>query len=490
MSKLKVLVVSAEVAPFAKVGGLADVAGALPKALKAMGHDVRVAMPGYKMVMDNYPTKPALKSLTVPLGWRQVQCSVRQTSIGKDISVYLISAPYFDKSVDSKTVYVSGSEPYAFFAKAVLDMLRAMDWKPDVIHCNDWHTGLLPVYKSVIYPNDPVVGDSSCVFTIHNLAYQGEFDASVLPDYGLPEWLFAMDKVECYGSANFLKAGIVFSDLVSTVSPTYADEIKTPEYGCRLEGLLRHMSTHGKLRGILNGIDYEEFDPATDKRIPYHFSLEDMNGKAKDKKELQKTMGLPMDPKVPVMGLVSRLADQKGLDLIKSAANKMMSMGIQFVVLGTGDAKYEKFFAKLQKDHPTQVKANIGFDAGLAQLIYAGSDMFLMPSRFEPCGLGQLIALRYGTIPIVRATGGLADTIVDYGKSESNGFVFTEYTHKALSEVTKRAVEVYGKKSAWKKLARTALAGNFSWGSAAGQYADLYRDALSAHDPVEYANAA
>ena len=490
MSKLKVLIVSAEVSPFAKVGGLADVVGALPKALKAMGHDVRVAMPGYKMVSDNYKTKTALKSLTVPLGWRSIECSVKQTSIGKDIPIYLISAPYFDRSVDSKTVYVSGSEPYAFFAKAVLDMLRAMDWRPDVIHCNDWHTGLLPVYKSVIYPNDPVVGDASCVFTIHNLAYQGEFDASILPDYGLPEWLFAMDKVEAYGSVNFLKAGIVFSDLVSAVSPTYSHEIMTEEYGCQLEGLLSHMSAQGRLRGILNGIDYEEFNPAIDERIPHNYSLDDMSGKAKDKKELQRAMGLPMEPKVPVMGLVSRLADQKGLDLLKSAATKMLGMGIQLVVLGTGDATYEKFFARLEKGFPTQVKASIGFDAKLAQLIYAGSDMFLMPSRFEPCGLGQLIALRYGTIPIVRATGGLADTIVDYGEPTSNGFVFTEYTHKALSDAVKRAVETYGKKSEWKKLVQTALTSDFSWESAAGHYVELYRDAVSVHEPVEYANAA
>lgn len=490
MSKLKVLVVSAEVSPFAKVGGLADVAGALPKALKAMGHDVRVAMPGYKMVMDNHPTKPMLKNLTVPLGWRQVECSIRQTSIGKDIPVYLISAPYFDDSVDSKTVYVSGSEPYAFFAKAVLEMLRAMDWKPDVIHCNDWHTGLLPVYRSTIFPDDPVVGDASCVFTIHNLAYQGEFDPSVLPDYGLPERLYTMDKLECYGRVNFLKAGIIFSDLVSTVSPTYANEIKTEEYGCRLEGLLSHISRLGRLRGILNGIDYEEFDPAADKRIPHNYGIEDMSGKAKNKKELQKRMGLSVDSKSPVVGMVSRLADQKGLDLIKSAAPKMLNMGIHLVVLGTGEAKYEKLFARLEKGFPTQVKANIGFDAKLAQLIYAGSDMFLMPSRFEPCGLGQLIALRYGTIPIVRATGGLADTIVDYGSAQSNGFVFSEYTHRALSEATRRAVEVYGRKPEWKKLVRTALTSDFSWESAAGQYADLYADAVSARNPVAYANAA
>ncbi|MCX6375436.1 MAG: glycogen synthase GlgA [Armatimonadetes bacterium] len=483
--KLKILVVSAEVAPFAKVGGLADVAGALPKALKAMGHDVRVAMPGYKMIEANpaYDVKDAVKSLKVPLGDKTIKCSIKQTKIGKNIPVYLVSAPYFAKSVDSKTVYVQGSEPYAFFARAVLEMLRAMKptWTPDVIHCNDWHTGLLPVYKSVLYADDPILGDAACVFTIHNLAYQGEFDFSILAEYGLPELLYTMDKLECYGKVNFLKAGIVFSDLVSTVSPTYSCEIRTCDYGCRLEGLLCYMERLGRLRGILNGIDYEEFDPATDNRIKHNFSLEDMRGKAKNKRDLQSQMGLPTDAKAPVIGLVSRLADQKGLDLIKAAMSKMMKLGVQFVVLGTGDQVYEKFFASLESKHPDQVKANIGFDVNLAQLIYAGSDMFLMPSRFEPCGLGQLIALRYGTIPIVRATGGLADTIVDYSRDnpKSNGFAFTEYSPSALLSAVKRAVETYQNRAEWESLVRTALASDFSWRSSAGCYVEFYQDAAA-----------
>lgn len=482
--KLKILVVSAEVAPFAKVGGLADVAGALPKALKAMGHDVRVAMPGYKMIEANpaYSVKDAVKSLKVPLGDKTVKCSIKHTKIGKNIPVYLVSAPYFAKSVDSKTVYVQGSEPYAFFARAVLEMLRSMKptWTPDVIHCNDWHTGLLPVYKSVLYADDPVLGDAACVFTIHNLAYQGEFDFSILSEYGLPESLYTMDKLECYGKVNFLKAGIVYSDLVSTVSPTYSCEIRTCDYGCRLEGLLCYMDGLGRLRGILNGIDYEEFDPATDPRIKHNYGLADVRGKAKNKRDLQSQMGLPTSAKAPVIGLVSRLADQKGLDLIKAAMTKMMKLGVQFVVLGTGDQVYEKFFASLESNHPDQVKANIGFDVNLAQLIYAGSDMFLMPSRFEPCGLGQLIALRYGTIPVVRATGGLADTIVDYSSEnpKSNGFAFAEYSPSALLSTVKRAVEVYGNKSEWESLVRRALACDFSWRSSAGSYVEFYQDAL------------
>jgi len=380
-------------------------------------------------------------------------------------------------------VYVPGSEPYAFFSRAVLEMLCAHPaWKPDIIHCNDWHTGLVPVFKEVFYADSPALRQAACVFTIHNLAYQGEFDFSVLAEYGLPESLYTMDKLECYGRVNFLKAGIVFSDMVSTVSPTYCREIQTCEYGCRLEGLLSYIHGLGRLRGILNGIDYEEFDPAADKRIPFNYSLDDISGKAKDKKELQKRMGLPTDAGIPVMGLISRLADQKGLDLIKSAMPKIMKLGVQFVLLGTGDPAYEKYFARLETKHPAQVKANIGFDAKLAQLIYAGSDMFLMPSRFEPCGLGQLISLRYGTIPIVRATGGLADTITDYrpGDPQSNGFSFAEYAPSALLNAVKRAVALYHDGEGWDMLVRTALASDFSWRASAGKYVDFYRDALSA----------
>lgn len=485
--KLKILLVSAEVAPFAKVGGLADVAGALPKALKGMGHDVRVAMPCYKMIETNaaYDVTTKMKSLNVPLGWRNVESSVKQTKIGADIPVYLISAPYFENSVDSRSVYVSGSEPYAFFARAVLEMVRNMkpEWRPDVIHCNDWHTGFLPVFKDLMYADDPVVSKAGCVFTIHNLAYQGEFDKGILPDYGLPESLFSMDKVECYGSVNFLKAGIVFSDLVTTVSPTYSHEIQTSEYGCRLEGLLGYVQQLNKLQGILNGIDYEEFNPSTDKRIRFSYGSDDMSGKVNNKAILQSDMGLPIEAKVPVIGLVSRLADQKGLDLIKAASAKLMKLGVQLVVLGSGDAMYEKFFAELEAKHPDQVRVKIGFDAKLAQQIYAGCDMFLMPSRFEPCGLGQLIALRYGTIPIVRATGGLADTIVNHEKSNSasNGFVFSEYTPEALVSTAKKAVKVFSDKEEWATLVQRAMSCDFSWGASAGKYVAYYKEAMVNH---------
>ncbi|MDI6827526.1 MAG: glycogen synthase GlgA [Armatimonadota bacterium] len=482
---LKVLFVSAEVSPFAKVGGLADVAGSLPKALKAMGNDVRIVMPGYKMVENNpaYAISNRIEHMNVMLGWRNIDVSIKETTLGNGVRVYLVCAPYFEHCLDSKSIYIPGSEPYAFFAKATLDAIRAMKptWKPDIIHCNDWHTGMLPVYRSVYYDNDPILSQAATVFTIHNLAYQGEFDASILPDYGLPESLFTMDKLECYGKVNFLKAGLVFSDMVTTVSPTYSCEIQTCEYGCRLEGLLSYLNSLGRLRGILNGIDYEEFDPATDKRIRFNYSASNPEGKAKNKAELQSEMGLPMDPNIPLIGLVSRLADQKGLDLIKGAASRIMKLGVQLVVLGIGDRKYEKFLTQLEEKYPSQVKANIGFDAKLAQRIYAGCDMFLMPSRFEPCGLGQLISLRYGTIPIVRCTGGLADTITSYEPSNpnSNGFCFSEYSPSALLGAIKQAVEVYKDKAEWDKLVRRALSSDYSWNTSAKKYVELYWEAVS-----------
>jgi starch synthase len=484
--KLKVLFVSAEVSPLAKVGGLADVAGALPKALTSMGHDVRIVMPGYKMIEDNpnYQIKTKVKDLQVPLGGRMVSGSVKQTALG-DVPVYLISAPYFEEYVDSRSVYVPGSEPYAFFSRAVLEMLSTMKpaWKPDVIHCNDWHTGMLPVYKSVLYSHDAAISRAAGVFTVHNLAYQGEFDYTVLDESGLPGWLYTMDKLECYGRVNFLKAGMVFSDLVSTVSPTYACEIQTDEYGCRLQGLLAYMNDLGRLKGILNGIDYDEFDPACDGRICSNYCHADTRGKTKNKRALQKAMGLPFAPEVPVIGLVSRLADQKGLDLIYGSASKLMKLGLQLVVLGTGDQRYEEFFSELERKYPEQVKANIGFDMKLAQQIYAGSDMFLMPSRFEPCGLGQLISLRYGTIPIVRKTGGLADTIVDHSAKnpDSNGFVFTDYTPAALMKAVRRAVETFGDKKEWKRIVSTALCSDYSWSAQAEKYVDLYHEAMEIH---------
>jgi starch synthase len=485
--KLKILIVSAEVAPFAKVGGLADVAGALPKALRALGHDVRVVMPCYKMIEANprYAVQELLSPFPVPIREGHTeQAWVRQTRIGNDIPVYLIAhGSHFTEATESKKVYTLEPDPYFIFDRAVCEFVPRLSpaWRPDVIHCNDWHTGLVPVYLDTFYADHPTWADAARLFTIHNLAYPGEYPFETLRAAGLPDRLFSFDKLEMYGNMSFMKGGLVYSDRVNTVSETYAREIQTPEYGCRIEGLLRHIASQGRLSGIVNGIDYEEYNPATDPRIPAHFSVVDTRGKAECKAALQAECGLPKS-KAAVIGLISRLADQKGFDLIHEIADRAMKLPVQLIVLGTGEPQYEDFFRALQARYPKKVSAHIGFNADLAQRIYAGSDMFLMPSRFEPCGLGQLMSLRYGTIPVVRATGGLADTVVDFhaAKGKGNGFVFAEYDAAALLHTVERAVETFGDKAAWASLVATAMRSDYSWTSSARKYIALYRQAQSA----------
>jgi starch synthase len=485
--KLKILIVSAEVAPFAKVGGLADVAGALPKALRALGHDVRVAMPSYKMIEadSRYAVGDLLPPFPVPTSDGQAERAwVRQTRIGTDIPVYLIAHDrHFTEATESKKVYTLEPEPYVFFDRAIAEFVPRISpaWRPDVIHCNDWHTGLVPVYLETFYSCHPTWADTARVFTIHNLAYPGEYSREVLHAAGLPNSLFTFDKLEFYGNMSFMKGGLVYADMVNTVSRTYAQEIQTVEYGCRMEGLLQHVASSGRLAGIINGIDYEEYNPATDPRIPAHFSVVDPAGKAKCKTALQAECGLPKS-KAAVIGLISRLADQKGFDLISAIADQMLKLPVQLVVLGTGEPRYEEFFRDLQTRYPKKVSAHIGFNADLAQRIYAGSDMFLMPSRFEPCGLGQLMSLRYGTIPIVRSTGGLADTVTDFNarKGKGNGFAFAEYDAAALLRTVQRAVEAFGDTAAWEILMTAAMRSDYSWTSSARKYIDLYRRAQAA----------
>jgi starch synthase len=485
--KLKILIVAAEVAPFAKVGGLADVAGALPKALRALGHDVRVVMPCYRMIEENpkCAVEDLLPAFPVPIHADLTeQARIRQTCIGKDVPVYLIAGDRcFAEANESKKVYSLAPDPYVFFDRAVCEFIPRLStaWDPDIVHCNDWHTGLTPVYLDTLYRDHPTWAGAARVFTIHNLAYQGDFDYDVFRRTGLPDHLFAYDKLEFYGRMSFMKGGLVFSHMVNTVSQTYAQEIQTPEYGCRLEGLLQYLASQGRLTGIVNGIDYEEYDPASDPRIPAHFSAEKPEGKAHCKSALQAECSLPAKQEVALIGLISRLADQKGFDLIRAIAEPMLKLPVQFVLLGTGDPQYETYFRDLARKFPKKVKAHIGFDADLAQRVYAGSDMFLMPSRFEPCGLGQLMSLRYGTIPIVRATGGLADTILDYNRSpkKGNGFAFDEYSADALLQTVKRAVGTFADKARWAALVSRALQSDFSWTSSARKYVELYRQALT-----------
>ena len=536
---MRILILAAEVAPFAKVGGLADVAGALPKALRALGHDVRVAMPCYKMIETDpkYHVQDALQEYPVPIRPGLVETAfVKQTSIplsieiqrvaeapaglsssmdvdangtGQDsIPVYLIGSPlpsadapdnafpearrsgYFQDATRSQKVYTLESDPYIFFCRAALEMLTRLEpaWTPDVLHCNDWHTGLIPLYAREFYRENPAIRNAATVFTIHNLAYQGNFDRDSWYKTGLPDDLFSVDGLEFYGQWTFLKGAVQFADQVNTVSENYAREIQTPEYGCGLDGLMRFKAQDGRLSGIINGIDYEEHDPAADPRLPHPFSMDVPGGKAQCKQALQAHFGLPQKEDAPLIGLISRLADQKGLDLIHQVAEQMLALPVQFVLLGTGDPFYEAYFRDLQTRFPDQVRACIAFDIDLAQRLYAASDLFLMPSRFEPCGLGQMFALRYGAVPIVRATGGLADTVHDFEwdlRPNGNGFVFSDYSSEALLTTVQRAVHTWQNPAARKRLLMCALASDFSWHKSARKYAELYTQAANAHHAAQ-----
>lgn len=481
---MNILVVSAEASPLAKVGGLADVAGALPKEFAELGHDARLVMPAYPMIVNDpkYNVETVIEHFEVPVGENRFSAFVKKTEVG-GVTVFLVgSDQFFQEATESKKIYVPGAEPYVFFSRAVLEFVKCYEWqwKPNVIHCNDWHTGLVSVYLKTVLAQDPQLSGIGTVFTIHNLAYQGEFDRSILGWAGLPDYLYNMNQLEAYGNVNFLKGGLVFSDLVNTVSEKYAQEIQTPEYGARLEGLLQEVASKGRLRGILNGLDYHEFNSMTDRRIRHNYGAGDVAGKRVNKVDLQKEVGLPESPDKLVFGLISRLVDQKGLDLLKDIMPRLMRFDVQFVLLGSGDPIYEAYFEKVQKSHPDKMHTRIGFDANLAQKIYAGCDIFLMPSRFEPCGLGQMISLRYGTVPVVRATGGLADTIEEFDPKDQtgNGFVFTDYDSGAFFDAVKRSISTYRAPAAWEALVNNAMACDFSCRKCASEYIKFYQEAI------------
>ncbi|MCS7272696.1 MAG: glycogen synthase GlgA [Fimbriimonadales bacterium] len=480
----RVLVVSAEVAPLAKVGGLADVAGALPKALYALGHDVRILMPAYPMVESDARWQVELLAefeVCIHPNWCE-RVQVKQLRLPSGVPVYLLRVgEWFAEASESTKIYAVSPRAYVAFCRAAVEWLaRFSDWTPEVVHCNDWHTALIPVYLRVL--RSERTAEIATVFTIHNLAYQGVFEREFFGELGLPEYLFDVEGLEFYGKVNLMKGALLYSDRINTVSPTYAVEIQTPEYGERLEGLLRRLADERRLMGILNGIDYEEWNPATDPYIPARYSADDLSGKAVCKVELQKACGWQPAPDKPLIGLVSRLTDQKGLDLLKALGAKFLQLPMQFVLLGTGDPAYERYFRAWHRRHRVKVHATIGFDNAWAHQIYAGADMFLMPSRFEPCGLGQMISLRYGTIPIVRQTGGLADSIAPYDavQGTGNGFVFREYTPAALYEAVQRALATYQDQRAWRALVQRVMRQDWSWARSARAYVDLYAEALAA----------
>ncbi|RCX13471.1 starch synthase [Anaerobacterium chartisolvens] len=474
MENMRVLLASSEAVPFAKTGGLADVAGSLPPALKKLGQDIRLIIPKYKCIASEYTGKmEKLGEIMVNVGWRRQYCGVFKL-VHNEVTVYFIDNEYYFKR-DGLYGYFDQAEQFVFFCKAIIEVLPMIGFKPDVIHCNDWQTAIIPLLLKDHYKRFPFYASIKTLFTIHNLSYQGVFPEQVLPDLTGISWeYFNQWGVEFYGGVNFMKAGLAFADMLSTVSTTYVQEIKGDFFGENLNGVLN--SRASSLYGILNGIDTIENDPATDGRLFANYDVNNLEGKYINKRMLQQSLGLEEDPEMPVISVISRLVDQKGFDLIACVLNDMLQMDIQIVVLGTGEYKYEEMFKNTSAAFPRKVSANIRYDSTLAQRIYAGSDMFLMPSLFEPCGLGQLFSMRYGTVPIVRETGGLNDTVKAYQEStgEGNGFTFANYNAHDMLYTIRRAVSFYHNKQVWNKLITKCMSQDYSWDKSASQYVELY----------------
>ena len=491
MSKpLNVLFLSSEVDPFAKTGGLADVSSALPQAIKELGHEIRIMMPRYRFISERrYKLHDIirLKEIPIPVGKAVEQGNVKSSFISnlkEKVQVYFLDNPnYFGRdgiyqSPVGRKDYKDNDERFIFFCRGVLETLKRLGWQPDIIHCNDWQTGLVPAYLKTIYSHDSFLKPIKTVFTIHNMAYQGAFTAETFHKSGLPKELYHVDGVEAYGKFNFLKIGLFFSDSINTVSRRYAEEISSSdEFGAGLTGLLAKRKKD--LHGILNGIDYHVWNPATDDLIYRKYDAKSLDAKLDNKRALVAKFNLPFKETTPVFGAISRLVDQKGFDLVLDALEEMLKMGAQFILLGDGDKTTEKHFETMQKKHPQQMGVFFGFDKELAHLIEAGSDLFIMPSKYEPCGLNQMYSMRYGTVPVVRATGGLDDTVEDYsGNGKGTGFKFEKYDAKELLKAIQRALKVYQQPDEWKKIMRNGMSKDFSWEHSAKQYVNLYKELL------------
>ena len=467
---------ASECVPFSKTGGLADVVGALPPALAYLGHNVTVYVPRYRSTKLENPRK-VIPSITVPFDDRYRFCSVLDGGVRAGVQFYFIDyPPFFDREALYGTPlgdYHDNAERFALFCRAVLEASKVLG-SPDLFHCHDWQTALIPILIKTLYKEDPAFAQTPCVFTIHNLGYQGLFPPEVLPLLMLPWDLFTMARLEFYGKVNFLKGAIDAARFLTTVSRKYAQEIQTAEYGFGLEGVLRARAA--TLTGILNGVDYTEWNPATDKMIAANYSADDLSGKAKCKQDLLNEFGLAHDTQLPVIGIVSRFAGQKGFDLIQYVADRMAQEELIVIALGTGDREYEDMFRRLHKQYPQKFAVKIEFNNRLAHKIEAGADMFLMPSKYEPAGLNQLYSLKYGTVPIVRATGGLDDTIEQYDPAtgKGTGFKFREYSGEALLDTVKAAVLAYRDTQRWEKLMHNGMVQDYSWTAAAKEYVKVY----------------
>ena len=431
-----------------------------------MGVDVRVIMPKYGCV----------------------KAAGAAATIGKSVKVYFVeNDEYFDRKElygDKFGDYHDNLERFSFFSREILERCKKENFQPDIIHCNDWQTALVPVYLNTLYKYDPFFANTKVLYTIHNLAYQGVFNKDEFPKMGLDWALFTIEYFEFYGKVNLSKAGLVYADAISTVSPTYAKEILTREFGCGLEGVLKNREN--VLSGILNGLDYTAWNPGTDKRIFKNYSAASVGDKYMNKEKLQKDLNLKIDRDIPMIGMITRLADQKGLDLLAKVIDELLNMKVQFILLGTGDTKYHILFEKMGRIHAKNASMNLRFDAALAQKIYAGSDLFLIPSRYEPCGLGQLISFRYGSVPVVRETGGLKDSVKEFNPKtkEGDGFTFSEYRADHLFAAVKRALALFKNKAVWAELVKKGMSLDFSWEASAKEYVKLYGKIIDKQEKV------
>ena len=479
---LKLLMVASEAAPFAKTGGLADVVGSLPPALHALGHDVRLVMPWYRVVRSvTGSLRSSRRKISVPMGGRVYQAAYRTGEV-EGVPVYFIDVPeFYDRPElygEQGQDYPDNAERFGLLSRAALELVRHLGFVPDVIHAHDWQAGLVPVYLHQQLWRDPFFAGTGSLLSIHNLGYQGIFPPEDRRVLGLDDALLADDRLEYYGKISLLKGGISLADQVNTVSPTYCREIQTPERGMGLDGLLR--SRADRLHGLLNGLDGNLWSPTNDQALQHTYTAKDLSGKRVCKKALQQELGLQLTADTPIVAMVTRLDSQKGIELVLESWDRILQHDLQLVILGTGNPEFEHRLADAAEYYPGQARVLLRFDDALSRRIYAGSDLFLMPSRYEPCGLGQLIALRYGSVPLVHATGGLADTIVDpqTSASQANGFVFHEYRYSSLLECLERALAAYAKPKDWRKLMLQGMTQDMTWAHAAGQYVDLYRSCI------------
>ncbi|MCK4376339.1 MAG: glycogen synthase GlgA [Candidatus Brocadiae bacterium] len=489
---MQIVMVAAEVGPFSKEGGLADVLGSLPAALAALGEQVCVISPLYRGVRAmgerlGLPLEPVRsRPFTVPIGDADVPAAAWQCTLpDTDVTAYFLENDrYYDRDgyytkPANHSDYQDNSERFIFLSRGALELCKAVGLQPDIFHSHDWPTGLVPVYLKHLYEAD--FPETASVFTIHNISYQGLFWHWDMNLAGLPWSLFTWQMLEYYGNLSFLKAGLVCADKLTTVSKRYAQEIQTEQYGCGMHGVLQERSAD--LHGIVNGIDTARWNPSGDPLIPAGYSAEDLSGKAECKRALQERFGLRAQADVPLIGMVCRLVDQKGLDLLEEALPSLLEHDVQFVLLGTGEPRYQAFLGQMHSSHPRSCGVLLEYNDRAAHLVEAGSDMFLMPSRFEPCGLNQLYSLRYGTVPVVRATGGLADTVTDYTEEglrsgRATGFCFEQYSAAALLEALTQALEVYGEQDNWRRLVLNGMRQDWSWRRSAAEYVEVYRKAL------------